>query len=128
MAAILPPSGGSVTALTIILVTALVGALVGGGGERPDRSSFLKRPGKSPGFGAASQIVLPLQGMTALHNRVSQKEMKQRLYQETEPRTTLSFYRYFPVPDPKNFRDELYAALDTPEGFQPGSISLAEGT
>ena len=61
--------------------------------------------------------------MTALHNRVSQKEMKQRLYQETEPRTTLSFYRYFPVPDPKNFRDELYAALDTLKVF--GRIYIA---
>jgi len=46
--------------------------------------------------------------MAVLHNRVSQKELKERLYQETEPRTTLSFYRYFPITDPKLFRDELY--------------------
>ncbi len=50
--------------------------------------------------------------MPVLHNRVSQKELKERLYQETELRTTLSFYRYFPVDDPKIFRDQLYASLD----------------
>ncbi len=50
--------------------------------------------------------------MAALHNRVSQKELKARLYQETEPRTTISFYRYFPIDDPKIFRDELYLGLD----------------
>ena len=49
--------------------------------------------------------------MAALHNRVSQKELKERLYQETEHRKTLSFYRYFPIDDPKIFRDELYAGL-----------------
>ncbi|HVU97800.1 MAG TPA: rhodanese-related sulfurtransferase [Puia sp.] len=49
--------------------------------------------------------------MAALHNRVSQKELKERLYQETDPRTTISFYRYFPIADPRLFRDELYSAL-----------------
>jgi len=29
--------------------------------------------------------------------------------EETEKRTTISFYCYFPVEDPKTFRDELYA-------------------
>lgn len=33
------------------------------------------------------------------------------MLQETEPRKTLSFYRYFPVSDPRNFRDELYKGL-----------------
>ncbi|MGZ5247503.1 MAG: rhodanese-related sulfurtransferase, partial [Flavitalea sp.] len=50
--------------------------------------------------------------MAVLHNRVSQKELKERLYQETEPRTTISFYHYFPISDPKAFRDELYVQLD----------------
>ena len=50
--------------------------------------------------------------MAALHNRVSQKELKARLYEETEPRTTLSFYRYLPIDDPKTFRDELYLGLN----------------
>src|SRR5215470_7558993 len=49
--------------------------------------------------------------MAALHNRVSQKELKERLYQESDPRTTISFYRYFPITDPRQFRDELYSAL-----------------
>ncbi|HZH36696.1 MAG TPA: rhodanese-related sulfurtransferase [Flavisolibacter sp.] len=49
--------------------------------------------------------------MAVLHNRVSQKELKQRLFEEKEPRTTLSFYHYFPVSDPKEFRDELYKNL-----------------
>ncbi|MGB8190860.1 MAG: rhodanese-related sulfurtransferase [Chitinophagaceae bacterium] len=49
--------------------------------------------------------------MAVLHNRISQKELKERLYQETEPRRTLSFYRYFPIPDTKQFRDDLYKHL-----------------
>jgi UPF0176 protein len=49
--------------------------------------------------------------MAVLHNRVSQKELKERLMRETEPRTTVSFYRYFPIPDPQAFRDELYENL-----------------
>ena len=49
--------------------------------------------------------------MAVLHNRVSQKELKQRLLEEKEPRTTISFYHYFPITDPQVFRDELYQAL-----------------
>lgn len=47
----------------------------------------------------------------ALHNRVSQKELKERLYQETVPRKTISFYKYFPVGDPVSFRNQLYQDL-----------------
>jgi len=61
--------------------------------------------------------------MAVLHNRVSQKELKERLYQETEPRTTISFYRYFPIADPKIFRDELYQALNAISVF--GRIYVA---
>src|SRR4051812_46480887 len=61
--------------------------------------------------------------MAALHNRISQKELKERLHQETEPRTTISFYRYFSIPDPKAFRDELYKGLDTLNVF--GRIYVA---
>ena len=61
--------------------------------------------------------------MAVLHNRVSQKELKQRLYQETEPRTTLSFYCYFPISDPQIFRDELYTALTALQVF--GRIYVA---
>lgn len=49
--------------------------------------------------------------MAVLHNRVSQKELKERLYQEAEPRKTISFYNYFPVEDAKKFRDQLYKDL-----------------
>ena len=49
--------------------------------------------------------------MAVLHNRVSQKELKQRLMEESELRTTISFYHYFPIEDPKIFRDELYRQL-----------------
>lgn len=49
--------------------------------------------------------------MPVLHNRVSQKELKQRMLEEKEPRKTISFYRYFPVTDPASFRDELYIKL-----------------
>ena len=61
--------------------------------------------------------------MAVLHNRVSQKELKQRMLQETEPRTTLSFYRYFALNDPQQFRDELYRALDALKVF--GRIYVA---
>jgi UPF0176 protein len=61
--------------------------------------------------------------MALLHNRVSQKELKERLYQETEPRTTISFYQYFPIPEPQVFRDTLYAALHTLKVF--GRIYVA---
>lgn len=61
--------------------------------------------------------------MPVLHNRVSQKELKELLYQETEPRTTISFYRYFPIPDPQKFRDELYMALREKKVF--GRIYIA---
>lgn len=61
--------------------------------------------------------------MAPLHNRISQKELKQRLLVETELRTTISFYRYFPIADPKAFRDELYQALSALQVF--GRIYLA---
>ncbi|MGV3529218.1 MAG: rhodanese-related sulfurtransferase [Flavisolibacter sp.] len=61
--------------------------------------------------------------MAALHNRISQKELKQRLMEETEHRTTISFYQYFPIPDPKAFRDFLYKNLDPLKVF--GRIYVA---
>jgi len=53
----------------------------------------------------------------ALHNRVSQKELKELLYRETEPRTTLSFYHYFRIDDPEQFRNELYRRFDSLKVF-----------
>jgi UPF0176 protein len=61
--------------------------------------------------------------MATLHNRVSQKELKQKLLEETIPRQTLSFYRYFEIMDPKAFRDKLW--LDLAEMHVFGRIYLA---
>lgn len=46
--------------------------------------------------------------MPVLHNRICNEELKQRLMEETEPRTTISFYHYFPIQNPQEFRDYLY--------------------
>lgn len=46
--------------------------------------------------------------MASLHNRVSRRELKQRLLSDPTPRTTVSFYNYIPIHDPAAFRDELY--------------------
>jgi UPF0176 protein len=61
--------------------------------------------------------------MAVLHNRVSQAELKQRLFEEKEHRTTISFYHYFPIDDPKVFRDELYKNLNLIKVF--GRIYVA---
>jgi len=60
----------------------------------------------------------------SLYNRISQTELKQLLYAETEHRTTISFYQYFPVEDCKQFRDELYLNLDALKVF--GRIYIAQ--
>ncbi len=62
--------------------------------------------------------------MAVLHNRVSQAELKKLLYAETEHRTTISFYQYFPISDPKLFRDEMYKALHALKVF--GRIYVAK--
>ena len=49
--------------------------------------------------------------MAVLHNRVNQHELKKRLYAETENRITVSFYQYFFIEDPQQFRDNMYKAL-----------------
>ena len=62
--------------------------------------------------------------MSLLHNRVSNQELKQKLYEETFPRTTISFYQYFPIPDPQLFRDEIYRTLNAMKVF--GRIYVAK--
>jgi len=47
----------------------------------------------------------------ALHNRISNEELKKRLMEETESRTTISFYKYCPIQNPQEFRDYLYKHL-----------------
>ena len=61
--------------------------------------------------------------MAILHNRINNEELKQLMLQETEPRTTLSFYHYFPIENPKEFRDFFYKSLD--ELFVFGRIFIA---
>ena len=44
----------------------------------------------------------------ALHNRVSRQELKERILQDNTPRTTISFYCYFKIDEPDQFRNQLY--------------------
>jgi UPF0176 protein len=43
-----------------------------------------------------------------LHNRVNRQVLKQRIQENAEKRTTLSYYKYVQLADPYHFRDELY--------------------
>ncbi len=62
--------------------------------------------------------------MAVLHNRVSGEELKQRLLQEAERRVTISFYRYFDIQNPLEFRNFLYQELDRLAVF--GRIYIAK--
>ncbi|WP_237387905.1 oxygen-dependent tRNA uridine(34) hydroxylase TrhO [Xenorhabdus sp. Sc-CR9] len=46
--------------------------------------------------------------MPVLHNRISNKELKEHMLAEVEPRTTISFYKYFAIAEPQFFRDSFY--------------------
>lgn len=61
--------------------------------------------------------------MPVLHNRVSNEELKARMLAETEPRTTVSFYKYFRIEDPTTFRNQLYLAFDELKVF--GRVYIA---
>ena len=61
--------------------------------------------------------------MSVLHNRLSQAELKKMLVAETEPRITVSFYRYFFIENPVDFRNELYKKLSALKVF--GRIYVA---
>lgn len=50
--------------------------------------------------------------MAVLHNRVSQEELKVKLFKEDFLRKTISFYNYFYIADVQAFRDELYKKLN----------------
>lgn len=49
--------------------------------------------------------------MAQLHNRISRKELKERIQNDPTPRTTISFYNYVHIDDPVHFRNEMYKAL-----------------
>jgi UPF0176 protein len=61
--------------------------------------------------------------MPVLHNRINNEELKQRMLAETEPRTTISFYKYYKIEDPQAFRDDLFLRLDAIKTF--GRIYVA---
>jgi UPF0176 protein len=61
--------------------------------------------------------------MPVLHNRLSQAELKKMLLAETEPRITISFYRYFYIENPAQFRDDLYKKMEALKVF--GRIYIA---
>lgn len=61
--------------------------------------------------------------MPVLHNRVSNEELKARMLAETTPRKTISFYKYFPIEDPQQFRDDLYRKFEALKVF--GRIYIA---
>lgn len=46
--------------------------------------------------------------MTELRNRINKEVLKQRLAEETIERTTVSFYRYVKIENPKELRDQLF--------------------
>ncbi len=51
--------------------------------------------------------------MAPLHNRISRRELKDRIFNDPTPRITLSFYCYFPNLEPDAFRNDLYRNLTT---------------
>ncbi len=48
-----------------------------------------------------------------LYNRVSRRELKERLQHNPEPRVTLSFYKYVRLKNPVFFRNHLYDLLES---------------
>nr|WP_294903327.1 rhodanese-related sulfurtransferase [uncultured Lacibacter sp.] len=62
-----------------------------------------------PAIGVQSRFTeLKFKTMAVLHNRISRKELKERIQNDPTPRTTISFYCYFKIEEPKAFRDQLY--------------------
>lgn len=58
-----------------------------------------------------------------LYNRVNREELKKHLMEEPFKRKTISFYRYFYLDDPQEFRDDLYSECSTLNCF--GRIYIA---
>ena len=50
--------------------------------------------------------------MKKLYNRINGDELKQRMLESKEPRTTLSFYQYAHIVDPDDFRNQLYMMFE----------------
>lgn len=62
--------------------------------------------------------------MPLLHNRVNNEELRQRMLAEAEPRITISFYEYFPIQNPLEFRNTWYKDLSALQVF--GRIYIAK--
>ncbi len=43
-----------------------------------------------------------------LHNRINRRELKEQMRGSNDRRVTLSYYKYFRIADPEQFRDDLY--------------------
>lgn len=48
----------------------------------------------------------------ALFNRINGKELKERLHNSVQARTTISFYKYHQIADPASFRNDLYKQFE----------------
>ena len=48
----------------------------------------------------------------ALHNKIDSRLLKEKMRSASEPRTTVSFYKYHHITDPAGFRDSLYQQLE----------------
>ena len=46
-----------------------------------------------------------------LHNRVDRKVLREQLAQSEQARTTVSFYKYWNIPDVQQFRDDLFSKI-----------------
>ncbi len=66
--------------------------------------------------------------MPVLHNRISNETLKAQMLAETEPRTTISFYKYFTIVDPQATRDALWVALTPAEGLWPHLSGSGKGS
>ncbi len=49
--------------------------------------------------------------MAQLHNRISRKELKEKILNDPTPRMTISFYCYFKIDDTSSFRNTFYKDL-----------------
>ncbi len=62
--------------------------------------------------------------MSRLRNLVNHNELRQKLIEEIEPRTTISFYKYFKVEEPQALRDSMFIHLQQLAVF--GRIYIAQ--
>ncbi|VFP87149.1 rhodanese-related sulfurtransferase [Candidatus Erwinia haradaeae] len=62
--------------------------------------------------------------MSLLYNTTPNKELKRRLLLESQKRITVSFYKYFTITNPYEFRDALYIILSNLKVF--GRIYVAK--